>query len=130
MNETHWQEKYMQFQRLQQQLEKISEHVELLHQQEAELDISQNAIDELSKTPLHNEILVPIANGIFFKAEVKENTTLIVHVGSDTTVEHTVEDVLGLLEKQQKEIKSRTVEAEAIVGQMQDQMSLIYKEIA
>ena len=120
----------MQFQRLQQQLEKISEHVELLHQQEAELDISQNAIDELSKTPLHNEILVPIANGIFFKAEVKENTTLIVHVGSDTTVEHTVEDVLGLLEKQQKEIKSRTVEAEAIVGQMQDQMSLIYKEIA
>ncbi|MBI2102237.1 prefoldin subunit alpha [Candidatus Woesearchaeota archaeon] len=120
----------MQFQRLQQQLEKISEHVELLHQQEAELDISQNAIEELSKTPLHNEVLVPIANGIFFKAEVKENSTLIVHVGSDTTVEHTVEDVLELLEKQQKEIKSRTAEAEAIVGQMQDQMSLIYKEIA
>lgn len=120
----------MQFQRLQQQLEKISEHVEFLHQQETELDISQNAIEELGKTPLHNEVLVPIANGIFFKAELKDNTKLIVHVGSDTTVEHTVEAVLGLLEKQQKEIKLRTAEAEAIVEQMQDQMSLIYKEIA
>lgn len=120
----------MQFQMLQQQLEKIHEHVEFLHQQEGEIVISQNAVAELGKTPLHNEVLVPIADGIFFKAELKDNQKLIVHVGSDTTVEHSFADVLQLLEKQQTEIKARTVEVEAIMEQMQEQISLIYQEIA
>ena len=120
----------MQFQMLQQQLEKINEHVEFLHQQESELDISQHAVVELGETPLHHEVLVPIADGIFFKAELKDNQKLIVHVGSDTTVEHSLADVLQLLEKQQTEIKARTGEMEAIMQQIQEQLSSIYQEIA
>src|SRR3989344_7391670 len=130
MDETSWQEKYMQFQMLQQQLEKINEHVEFLHQQEEELAISQHAVAELGETPLHNEVLVPIADGIFFKAELKDNQKCIVHVGSETTVENSLADVLRLLEKQQTEIKARTGEMEAIMQQIQEQLSSIYQEIA
>ncbi len=125
-----WQEKYLQFQMLQQQLEKINEHVELLQQQDSELEISQNAIAQISQTALNNEVLVPIANGIFLKAELKENKKLIVHVGSDTAVEHNVERVIHLLEKQQKEIKVRTAEAETIAQEMQEQLGRIYQLIS
>lgn len=129
MAEVNWQEKYVEFQMLQQQLEKIGEHVSLLQQQEAELDISQKAIAEFGKTSLQNEILVPIADGIFFKAELLENQNFLVHVGSDTVVEHRAENVLQLLEKQQEEIKLRRGEAEIIMQQVQEQMAEIYKLI-
>lgn len=129
MAEVNWQEKYVEFQMLQQQLEKIGEHVSLLQQQEAELDISQKAITEFGKTSLQNEILVPIADGIFFKAELLENQNFLVHVGSDTVVEHRAENVLKLLEKQQEEIKLRRGEAEIIMQQVQEQMAEIYRLI-
>src|SRR3989344_3999359 len=93
MNDEERQQRYMQFQLLQQQLEQVNEHLQLLNQQAAELDISINAVNELGQTELDNEILAPISNGIFLKAKLIDNKKMIVNVGSDTTVEKTVPEV-------------------------------------
>lgn len=123
------QEKYLQFQYLQQQLEQISQHLELLNQQNGELDISIHAVQELEKTKLKNELLAPIADGIFLKGELKDNKKLVVNVGMNTTVERTVPEVVKLLENQKSQLQLRLIEAEAVRQEMAAQTMKIYQEV-
>lgn len=119
----------MQFQYLQQQLEQISQHLEMLNQQNMDLDISINAVTELGKTKIDNEILAPIADGIFLKGELKDNKKLIINVGMNTTVERTVPEVVKLLENQKSQLQLRLIEVEAIRQELANQTMMIYKEI-
>ncbi len=127
MTEENWKEKLMEFQMLQQQAEQIAEHIQMLQQKQAELDISINAVKELGSTEAGTEVLAPIANGIFFKADLKDNQKLIVNVGSDTTVEKTVDEVVGLLEKQQEKMKEKVAEAEQVMEQVHGKLTAIYE---
>lgn len=127
--EEEMQQKYMQFQLLQQQLEQVNQHLELLTQQAAELDISINAVQELGKTKVNNEILAPVANGIFIKVKLLDNEKLIVNVGSDTTVEKTIPEVVKLLEEQKKQSDLNVVEADAVMQELSRQALKIYQEI-
>ena len=95
MEEQDMKEQYMQFQLLQQQMEQISEHIEKLHQHNVEIEDSKEAIKELSKTKL-GEVLAPISNGIFIKANLTENQKLLVNVGAGTVVEKTSQDVIPM----------------------------------
>ncbi len=128
-NEEQIQQKYMQFQMVQQQLEQISQHLEMLNQQFSELDISINAVKELEKTKVNNELLAPIANGIFLKAELKDNQKLIVNVGSNTTVEKTIPEVVKLLEDQKEDLGKRMVEADTLLQEMSTQAMKLYQEV-
>ena len=121
LNEEEIKEKFTEFRMLQQQIEQINEHLEQLNQQNIELEISINAVRELEKTPLHNEILAPIASGIFFKAELKDNIKLVVNVGSDVTVERTIPEVVALLLLQQRELTQKISEASAMLQDLFDQ---------
>jgi len=123
------QEKYMEFQMVQQQLQQLTEHVEQMNQQAAELEMSINAVKELEKTPLHNEFLAPLANGIFVYGELKNNSNLIVNVGSNVTVERTPQEVIKLLHQQRIEVVERTAEAEAVVEQLSAYALKLYKEV-
>ncbi len=123
------QEQYSQFQYLQQHIEQISQHVELLSQQKMELEISIKAVQELGKVPLQQELLAPIANGIFFKAGLNDNQILIVNVGSNVTVEKNVPEVVQLLQQQQQEISGQLQEAEAVLQELSQQALAMYKEI-
>jgi prefoldin alpha subunit len=129
VNEEQIQQKYMQFQAMQQQLEQISQHLELLNQQNDELDISINAVKELGNTKVDNELLAPIADGIFFKGVLKDNQKLIVNVGSDTTVEKTVPEVVKLLEEQKKDVSKRMIEVDAMMQDMSLQAMQLYQEV-
>ncbi len=119
----------MEFQMVQQQLQQLTEHVEQMNQQAAELEMSINAVKELEKTPLHNEFLAPLANGIFVKGELKNNSNLIVNVGSNVTVERTPQEVIKLLHQQRIEVVERTAEAEAVVEQLSAYALKLYKEV-
>lgn len=119
----------MQFQAMQQQLEQISQHLELLNQQNAELDISINAVKELSETKVDNELLAPIADGIFFKGVLKDNQKLVVNVGSDTTVEKSIPEVVKLLEDQKKDVSKRMMEADSMMQDMSLQAMQLYQEV-
>ena len=129
VNEEQIQQKYMQFQAMQQQLEQISQHLELLNQQNDELDISINAVKELGNTKVDNELLAPIADGIFFKGVLKDNQKLSVNVGSDTTVEKTVPEVVKLLEEQKKDVSKRMIEVDAMMQDMSLQAMQLYQEV-
>ncbi len=127
--EENWKEKFAQFRNLQQHSEQITEHIQQLHQQMGELDISINAVSELSNTEKDTEILAPLANGIFIKSKLEDNQKLIVNVGADTTVEKTADEVVSLLEVQHKKLDEKIVEAESVLHNVQMELMRIYEQV-
>ena len=121
--------KYMQLQMLQQQIEEVNTHLEMFAQNHSEMEISINAIKELDKTKIDNEILAPIANGVFLKAKLLDNKKLIVNVGSNITVERTIPEVIKLLEEQKKEAAQTLEAAQEVMQQLNTQGRMIIKEI-
>ena len=126
--ETTFEEKYRQLQLLQQQVEQISEYVEKLQGQQQELEISIEALTGLQKITLNTEILAPIANGIFLKAELKDNQKLVVNVGAEVAAEKNIPEVLALLEEQKGKISENIKEAEEVLQQLQEQGKKLYQE--
>jgi len=127
-NEDRLRDKYLQFQNVQQQIEQITHHVEMMNHKNIELEVSIEAIRELEKTEKDNEVLAPIANGIFLKTSLMDNKTLIVNVGADVTVEKTSSEVIEILEQQKKDISENILEAEKVFNQLQEQAMKIYHE--
>ncbi len=129
MSEENWKEKYTEFQMLQQQAVQINEHLEMLNQQLLELDISKNAVSELGETKVGTEILSPLANGIFIRSKLENNQSLVVNVGSNTTVERTTEEVVSLLGQQEVELRKKLVDVEKVMQHIQNKLMSIYQDI-
>ena len=60
---------------------------------------------------------------------MKDNQKLIVNVGSDTTVEKSVPEVVKLLEDQKKDVSKRMVEADAMMQEFSQQAMQLYQEV-
>ena len=127
-DETISEEKYRQLQQLQQQVEQITEYVERMQGQQKELDASIEALSELQKTNINTEILAPIANGIFLKAELKDNQKLVVNVGAEVTVEKNIPEVLRLLTEQKEKIAENISEAETVLQELYEQGKRLYQQ--
>ncbi len=105
MSNEDLQEKYMQLQIIEQQMKQIQKQIQLIESQMNELVTAHQALDDLKKTRDGTKMLVPISNGIFAKAEIKDNAELIVNVGANITVNKDIESTKGLITKQINEIK-------------------------
>ncbi len=123
------QDKYRQFQQVQEHLEQITQHLDMLHQQQLEIDVSIEALKELQDAKPNTEILAPIANGIFFKAELKDHKKLLVNVGADVAVEKTIPEVIELLEEQKEKVTGNITEAESVLRELQGQGMNIYQQV-
>jgi prefoldin alpha subunit len=89
-------------------LQKIIEQMQTNLEEISKLKQDINDIGELKKD---EEILAPIANGIFITAKIKDAKTFKVNVGQGVVVKKTAEETINLLEKQEKEIISSREEA-------------------
>ena len=98
------QEKYMEYQVLEQQVKQVEEQNQTLQKQIEDLNGIKEAIESMEKTKIGSELFVPISAGIFVKAEIKENTELLVNVGDNVVVPKSIKDAIKLVEKQEQEI--------------------------
>jgi prefoldin alpha subunit len=128
-NEDAIREKFMEFQTLQKHIEHIGEQAEMLNQQSVEIEISKSALKTISNEKIGNEVLAPIANGIFLKTKLEDNQKLIVNVGSNVTVEKTPDEVIKLLEEQGEKIVQKIDEANQLIQQLQNQAMAIFQEV-
>ncbi|HIH10815.1 TPA: prefoldin subunit alpha [Candidatus Woesearchaeota archaeon] len=129
MNEDQVKEKYMQFKMIQEHIEQMSEHLQALNQQNEDIEISINALHEMTTTELNTDLLTPIADGIFISSKLTNNKTVIVNVGSNVTVEKTIPEAIKLLQKQQKETVTKVQEVEELVEQFNQQAMRIYNDV-
>ncbi len=99
------QEKYMEYQVLEQQMKQVEEQNQTLQKQIEDLNGIKEAIESMEKTKIGSELFVPISAGIFIKAEIKQNNELLVNVGDNVVVPKSIKDAITLVEKQEKEIQ-------------------------
>ncbi len=121
-------EKFMQFRTLHQYIEQIGEHLQLLHMQHTELENTKEALLELGGTS-QQEMLAPLANGIFVKAKLLETENVLINVGADIVVEKAIPQAIEMLEAQQKETAEKIGQAQKLKQEFNQQAVLIYKEI-
>jgi len=127
-DEKKTEENYMQLQLLQQQIQQLTEYLEKLQDQQKELHNSIEALEGLQKTEVDTEILAPVANGIFVRAELKNNQKLTVNVGAGITAEKNLSEILTLLEEQKEKIAENISEAEAVLQQLHEHGRRMFQE--
>lgn len=119
----------MEFKMLQEHMEKIGEHIEMLNRQLALIDDTKDALLGLNTVKAGQELLVPIADGIFFKATFLGTPELLVNVGSGAVVPRSTDAVIGMLDEQQRKISQNIEEARALLEQFEGQAMQIYRDV-
>lgn len=104
MEDTESKKKYMELKMLDDQLNQVQKQIMAFDNQVAELENIRESLDELKKVKPGTEILVPVSNGMFVRAEIKESSSLLVNVGQDTVVEKDIPSSKELIRMQSDEI--------------------------
>lgn len=99
------QQKYMEYQMLEQQIKQMQEHAQKLEQQTAEIHAVKQSLEDMEKSEAGKEVLVPVSGGIFFRAELKDGKNFLVNVGSGVVVEKDAASTRELIENQEKEME-------------------------
>lgn len=95
----------------------LQEHIEKLDIQISELGTVASAAEDFSALKADDEIQVPIANGVYFKAKIADTSKMLVNVGSGICVEKDIPAVKKLVLEQIEEITKYRMKA---VGKFQE----------
>jgi len=123
------QEKFMEFQILQQQIAHVQKQIQQLSSQKDEIGNVQQSLSELSGTKVDSEILSPLCSGIFAKARLLDNKELLVNVGNNVVVKKKVPEVKGMLAKQEAEIRKMEEHLAEYLQKLAENGNKIEKEL-
>ncbi|MFH1589606.1 MAG: prefoldin subunit alpha [archaeon] len=100
------QEKIVEYQLLEQQMQQLNVNLQNINQNIEELTSILKTLDEFKKLKKDDKILVPIANGIFAEATLKDANKLKVNVGSKIVVNKTPDSTKKMIESQIAEMNT------------------------
>lgn len=103
-NKDKLQEKYIEFQMLDQQIKQASGQVQELNTKLMELEYIKMSLDEIKDIKKGSEILAPLSSGIFIRAEFKGSRELLVNVGGNTVVAKNISETKQLIDSQLEEV--------------------------
>lgn len=99
------QEKYLEYQMIEEQAKKFQEQNEALEKQRSELESLKDAVSEIANTKTGTELFVPMSSGIFIRTEIKDNRQVLMNVGDNVVVPKSVQNAQELIRKQQAEVE-------------------------
>ena len=115
VNKEKLKEKYMEYQLLMEQLQQLQENVSTLEKHTMELVFLTENLDSVSKTKIGQETLVPLGSGIFLKGSLKENSNVIMSVGSSVCIEKDIAEA-------KKTVSEQLGEVNQVLTQMQEEV--------
>lgn len=86
-NQEKLRQKYVEIQMISEQMKQMQQQSQMLEEQAMELSLTLQGLSELERTKEEQEILVPVATGIFSKAKIGSTDNVIVNVGSNVLVQ-------------------------------------------
>lgn len=123
------QKTYIKFQSLQQQMKDIVGQIEEISLRLHEVDSIMVSIEETSKIEKGTEILVPVSNGIFIKAEAKETKDFLVNIGASKVTTKNTDQVIKMLEKQKIELLNLQTELSKEAEKYEKELLDLQKEL-
>jgi prefoldin alpha subunit len=121
--EEQMQKLYFEFQVLEQSIKQLEKQSAMLNDQLIELVTTMQSLEDIKNVKEGTEILIPLSNGIYAKAELKDNKSMVVNLGANITGTKTVDATKSLIGAQVEEIKKLQ---ENIVRQLQSQTTKAY----
>lgn len=119
----------MELQMAAEQIKQIQNQMQALEAKGQELETSIQSFAEL-KGQKSAEILAPITEGIFLKAELKNDSEVIVNIGAGICVKKTVEEAKKMLVDRQTELNHYAEGMTADVQKIGEAMQKLEKELS
>ncbi len=94
------QEKYMEFQMVDAQVNQIKEQLKALDAQSSELKSLRQNLDEIEKISEDSESLIPVNSGVYLKGRITDQKKVVINVGSNILVEKDLESAKQMIESQ------------------------------
>lgn len=129
MDKEKLQELYVKLQLLHEQIKEIEKQTYLFNEQIVELALTVQSLDDFKNLKEGAEILVPISQGMFAKAELKNSKELLLNIGSNVAVKKNIEDAKNLINNQIEEIKKIQGKMLLNLQKLTSQASVIETEI-
>jgi len=117
------QDKYQQMQILDYQIKQLQKVMESIDSQLSEMDNTISALKEFEKLENNDEILFPVANGIFAKGKLSDNKQLQINIGSNVVVEKSVSETIDMMHTQLRDIENYKIEVVAQLQKFIDKMN-------
>ncbi len=105
-------EKYLELQILEQQIKQVNQQLLGLDNQLLELQRLDENLSELANTKKNTELLVALGGGIFTKAELKDNNTVLVNVGANVVVEKNIPSSKSIISNHIEQVKEAVKQLE------------------
>ncbi len=113
---------------LNQQLQHIQEYMQRIDKQIAEVLAMREALAEFEKVADGDEMLVPLAAGVFVKARATTDKTLQVNVGNGVVVPKNADGVRAMLAEQMEDMRKYEEELHKQFDQALTRLQSIEKE--
>ena len=127
--EKNLQEKFVEYQMMQQQLGQVQKQLQQLSTQKEEIETIQQSLSDLGEVNVESDILVPVCAGIFAKAKLADNKELLVNVGNNVTVKKNIPAVKGMLASQATQIGNMEAQIKSQMEMLAEKASEIEKEL-
>ncbi len=111
-----------------QQLEQLQQYMQKLQKQTNEIATLHEEIKKYAVVKGGEELLVPIANGIFVKAIASPDKTFMVNIGAGTVVEKTEAEVLAIVDKQLHDLREYDASLQKEFDALLTKLTLIQQE--
>jgi len=98
-------ENYAEAQVFEYQAKQLQQILETIDAQLVEINNIVNSLKELNKVKDGDEVLFPVANGMFVKGLMTSDKTLRINVGNNVVVEKSIPDAILMMEQQIIDIK-------------------------
>lgn len=122
-------EKYMLYQVLSQNLEKLKQQIELVEQQLMELKSTMLSMEDVNKLDGTNEILVPMGSGCFSRGMITDSKKILIGVGAGVFLDREMESAKTLLNDRFNEIEKAGMEIEEHMKNIAGQMNTLAVDI-
>lgn len=127
--EKDFQQKYIEFQILSEQLKQLNQQFVNVEQHIMELKSILESTKKISEIKDNQEALIPVGAGIYLKGTVSSKEDAIITVGANVAVKKSMEDVQNLIKKQIEEMEKIMIETEHQVEHLNSHLLSLKEEI-
>ncbi|MDD4877632.1 MAG: prefoldin subunit alpha [Candidatus Nanoarchaeia archaeon] len=103
--DTEQQQKYAEYQMLNNQLRQLAQEIQNIDHQAKELEMLIEGVEEVGKSAKGTEVLASIGGGLYVKTKLENNNEFLINSGARVISTKTKEEAKTLLEEQLAELK-------------------------
>jgi prefoldin alpha subunit len=122
-------EKYMQFQFLEQELKQLQQKKQVIENQLVEFTNLGDNLREIKNFKEGSNMQTPIGSGIFLKSELKDKSNVLVNIGSNLVIERSIDEARETVKKQSEELKDIQEKIDKELAQKIEITSALHQEI-